>query len=264
MIAEAVYKRSLETPITITQRELLSLSPEVRSQFRDSTITKRIPTKDTTTTQALCQEETHTDDEAEVTMPLFSTFSCPEVFYAPDGSVTISDPVETYYRSLPPGFDPIEEALTVSLESSAIRSILAFVDNRHRMECILDPGCQVITMSAIKCHDLGLAYDPSIRLNMQSANGNCNLSLGLARNVPFLIESFTFYLQVHIIQSPAYEVLLGRPFDILTESVVRNYGNEDQTITITDPNTHKRLTVPTLPRSTRMLTKVCIPKNPDF
>jgi hypothetical protein len=79
---------------------------------------------------------------------LFAAFSVPKVYYAPDGSVTISDPVETYYRLLLPGFNPVEEALTIALESSAIRSIMAFVDNCYWVECILDPGCQVITMSA--------------------------------------------------------------------------------------------------------------------
>ena len=57
------------------------------------------------------------------------------------------------------------------------------------------------------------------------------------------------YLQVHVISLPAYDVLLGRPFDVLTESVVRNFANEDQTITIQDPNTGRRVTVPTRPRS---------------
>ena len=157
----------------------------------------------------LYQEEVVINKETEVTIPLFSAFSCPEVYYAPNSSITISNPVKTYYRSLPPGLDPVEEALTVALESSAIQLIAAFVDNHHRLECILDPGCQVITMSTIKCNGLGLAYDLSIRLNMQSENGNCNLLLGLPCNVPFLIKSLTFYVQVHIVQSPAYNVLLG-------------------------------------------------------
>jgi len=103
-------------------------------------------------------------------------------------------------------------------------------------------------MSESTCHDLALVYDPSIKLHMQSANGNIDQSLGLARNVPFQIGPVTFYLQVHIIRSPAYDVLLGRPFDILTESVVRNFANEDQTITLHDPNTGRRATIPTLPR----------------
>jgi hypothetical protein len=132
---------------------------------------------------------------------------------------------------------------------------MAFVDNRYRVECILDPGCQVIIMSASRCNKLGLAYDSSIRLNMQLANGSCNLSLGLACNVPFLISSLIFYLQVHIVQSPAYDVLLGRPFNILTESIIRNFAIEDQTITIHDPNTRRKITIPTVPRSTRCLAK---------
>jgi hypothetical protein len=141
---------------------------------------------------------------------------------------------------------------------------MAFVDNCYQVECILDPGCQVITMSASQCNELSLTYDPSIRLNMQLANGNCNLSLGLACNVPFLISSLTFYLQVHIVQSPAYDILLGRPFDILTESIIRNFANEDQTITIHDLNTSRKITIPTVPRTMRCLTKMYAPKQQDF
>lgn len=123
------------------------------------------------------------------------------------------------------------------------------VDTSQKKECILDPGCQIVAMSETTCFDLGLAFDPTIKLHMQSANGTLNQSLGLSRNVPFQIGTITFYLQVHIIRSPAYDILLGRPFDILTESIVRNFANEDQTITIRDPNTGRRATVPTHART---------------
>ena len=199
----------METSITIMQRELLSLSLEVQSQFRDSTITRRIPNKDIQTTQALWQEEIETANEIEQLLPTILTFTFSTGTYAPNGSITIFDPIKAYYQLLPLGFDLLEEALTVSLESSAIRSILACIDTKQRVKCILDHGCQVITMSATLCHELGIAYDPTIQLNMQSANGNCNISLGLARNVPFLIENITFYLQVHIVGSVAFDVLLG-------------------------------------------------------
>ena len=84
--------------------------------------------------------------------------------------------------------------------------------------------------------ELGLIYDPAVILNMQSANGEVDRSLGLARNVPIQIGDITLYVQIHVIRNPAYDILLGRPFDILTESVVRNFANEDQTITIRNPN----------------------------
>jgi hypothetical protein len=48
---------------------------------------------------------------------------------------------------------------------------------------------------------------------------------------------------------PAYKILLRWPFDISTESIVKNFNNEDQTITIVDPNTACNVTIPTLPRS---------------
>ena len=156
----------METLIMIMQRELLSLSPEVWSQFRDSTITRRISNKDVQTTQALWQEEIETANKIEQLLPTISTFALPTVTYALNGSITISNPIKAYYRSLPSGFDLLEDALTVSLESSAIWFILACIDTKQRFECILDPGYQLITMPATLCHELGIAYNPTIQLNM--------------------------------------------------------------------------------------------------
>jgi len=245
-IAANVYKRSMEAPITITQRELLSLSPEVRSQVRECTTTRRIQNKDAT--QNLLQEDEDDDNFYAPTVPSLAITNALHRT-PPEGAIVIEDPIENYYKSLRPGQHPDPEKLTVAMESCAVRSIFALVDSSQKRECILDPGCQIIAMSEATSHDLGLAYDPSIKLNMQSANGNVDQSLGLARNVAFQISNLTFYLQVHIVRSPAYDVLLGRPFDTLTESIIRNYANEDQTITISDPNTGRRITIPTLPRS---------------
>jgi hypothetical protein len=164
----------------------------------------------------------------------------------PKDSLIIPDPIESYYNSLSPGEEPSLDRLTVAKESTAIRSILALVDTCQKRECTIDPGCQVIAMSESTCHSLALPYDPEIRLNMESANGTYDWSLGLARNVPFLVGTITLYLQVHVIRSPSYDILLGRPFNVLTES----FANEDQTITITDPNTQKRCTIPTFARGT--------------
>ncbi|THU79300.1 hypothetical protein K435DRAFT_698101, partial [Dendrothele bispora CBS 962.96] len=50
------------------------------------------------------------------------------------------------------------------------------------------------------------------------------------------------------INEPAYEVLLGRPFDCLTESTVQNDREGGQRIMIKDPNTGRRAVIPTSPR----------------
>ena len=102
-------------------------------------------------------------------------------------------------------------------------------------------------MSEAVCHDLGLSYDPTIRLNMESANGDIDPSLGLACNVPCRIGDITLYLQIHVIRAAAYDMLLGRPFDVLTQLTVKNFTNAEQTITISDPNFDCIVTIPTLP-----------------
>jgi hypothetical protein len=164
-----------------------------------------------------------------------------------EASIIVPDPYEAYLSSLSPKDTP--KNFTVAQESLALWSIHMSIANESSVECIVDPGSQIIAMSQQLCHELGLTYDPSIRLHMQSANGEINRSLGLARNVPAQIGNITLYLQIHVIHSPAYDVLLGRPFDVLTCSIIKNYSNEDQTITIRNPNTGKSVVIPTVPWS---------------
>lgn len=260
-IAVDVYKRAMNTPITITQRELLSLSPEVRGQVREDTTTRRIPTVAPNTVQTNLQVIEEEDDFYCDTAPTFAFEKAQTRQPPPDGATIIEDPIEVYYNSLETGQSPDLDRLTVAKESTAIRSIHALVDTAQKKECTVDPGCQVVAMSESTCHGLSLVYDPRIRLNMESANGSFDWSLGLARNVPFLIGTITLYLQVHVIRSPSYEILLGRPFDVLTESIIRNYTNEDQTITITDPNTRAQCTIPTFARGSH---KADVKEQADF
>ena len=87
------------------------------------------------------------------------------------------------------------------------------------------------------CHHLSLQYDLCIRLHMQSVNGEVDESLGLACNISARIGNIVVYIQVHVIRSPAYDILLGHPFNVLMRSIVRNFLNEAQTITISNLNT---------------------------
>jgi hypothetical protein len=220
----------MTTPcVTISSQELLSLSPEIRSRVRDIVTAKRINEAGVSTNIF----EATIEDESD---PL----PC-----MPDG-LTSTDPVETYLNSLAPS--QIPGPFIVAKESHSLRSIVMDIDNATAVECVIDPGSQIIAISEEICHDMGLLYDPTITLHMQSANGEIDKSLGLAHNVPCRLGSVTLYLQIHVIRSPAYDILLGRPFDVLTESTVKNYHNEDQTITITDPNSNRTVTVPTIAR----------------
>jgi hypothetical protein len=262
----------MNVPVTLNQPELLSLSPEVRSQVRDATTSRRVaPAKDKPPNAAAAPnycvdsvadvfpysaepslvedtlEEQQTKDARMSAfldaMPVAYTDAARSSSELPPGAFVVDDPYELFYTS-----GSMPDDLIVSMESSAIRSILPVIDNKQTVECIIDPGSQIIAMSEAVAHELGLAYDPRIVLQMQSANGSISLSHSLARNVPFLIGEITLYLQVHVVRNPAYDVLPGRSFDVLTQSIVHNFANEDQTITICDPNTGNISTVPTVPR----------------
>jgi hypothetical protein len=176
----------------------------------------------------------------------------------PANAFIVPDPYETYLKTLPEGQKP--KPLVVARVSHALRSIVPIVNNIGRVECVVDPGCQVIAMSEDVCNRMMICYDPTLVVQMVSANGTLDYSLGLARNVPFQFGEITLYLQIHVLRGPAYDVLLGRPFDVLTRSVVRNYQDERQTITICDPNTGKQTTIPTIARGSRSLNK---PDNSD-
>ncbi|KAF8224066.1 hypothetical protein L208DRAFT_1513891 [Tricholoma matsutake] len=120
----------------------------------------------------------------------------------------LNNPYETYINSLRPG--DIPEPFIVAKESHAIRSVIINVNGRNPVESVVDPGSSIITMSEEVCHELSLAYDPSIHIPLQSANSGIDESLGLAPNVPCEVSTITLYMQIHIIRGPAYDILFGR------------------------------------------------------
>ncbi|EIW51315.1 uncharacterized protein TRAVEDRAFT_54667 [Trametes versicolor FP-101664 SS1] len=222
--AEEIFARSMKTPLfTLTTEELLSVAPEVRAKYREAITPKRIPTEAVRSVNYVASTE---DDEEE---DYAAQVSCRGEPLQP-GGVILPDPYEVYLRRLAPGNDPRE--LRVAKESHALRSVVGLVDNKEWVEAIIDPGSQIVAMSEHVCNALALPYDPTIQLFMQSANGDVDRSLGLVRNVPFCVADIVLYLQVHVIRNAAYDILLGRPFDVLTKSVVKNFENEDQTLTI--------------------------------
>ncbi|KNZ71510.1 hypothetical protein J132_09408 [Termitomyces sp. J132] len=149
--------------------------------------------------------------------------------------LTSVDPVEAYIDLIPHGEEPV--VLTVTKDCQLLCSIIMLIDNKEEVECIHNSGSQIILMSAEFASDLGLSYDPNIVLNMQSANSTMDQLLELAHNIPCTIGNITVYLQIHVLWSSTYNILLGCPFDVLTQNTVNTLSNVKTTTTITDPNT---------------------------
>ncbi|KAF8233206.1 hypothetical protein L208DRAFT_1268098 [Tricholoma matsutake] len=178
--------------------------------------------------------------------PLYATPPASSAIVQPQ-PIILQDPIEQYINNLGPGETKDPNILRVAKESHVLHSIELLINNQEYIEAILDPGSQIIVMSEAVCHHLSLQYDLRICLHMQSANGDVDESLGLACNVSAHIGNIVIYIQVHVIRLPAYDILLGHPFDVLTCSIVRNFPNKVQTITISDPNTGLVSTIPTKP-----------------
>ena len=199
-------------------------------------------------------EEAHEPAEEDMHLEDLQLSHMPAAFAATTRRSEL--PSTTSLNTIHPVQDSLEE-VEVAMESNALHAFLLLVDGKEQVEAILNPGCQVVAMSEEVCNMLTLLYDLDVCLNMVSANGGVDQSLGVVWNVGFLVGDITVYLQVHILWSPAYDILLGRPFDILTQSIVWNFWNENQTITIKDPNTGRSVTVPTVERGSHRFTEKC-------
>jgi len=115
-------------------------------------------------------------------------------------------------------------------------------------EVLLDSGSQIVSMTKKVATTNKVSWDPSLSIQMQSANGSLSRICRLARNVPFTLEGVMVLLQVHVINAILYTVLLGQPFDTITKSWIVNDKEGNQTVCITCSNTGNKVVIPTYKR----------------
>ena len=240
--AKDLIQEALKNTICISTEDLLNVSEPMRQELRKLLIKKRLEKKLVT----FAAEVDSKDDTSEAG-EMISAARLPEATYeilAEDtngmekGSVVVSDPVMQYLNTLAPGEQP--KSVVVAAESHALRTVYPLINGVGEVESLLDPGSQIVSMSKTVATMLQVTWDPDITVHMESANKSLEKTLGLAKNVPFKFGPITVYLQVHVIEKVAYKVLLGRPFDTVTESEVKNSKDGSQSLTLTDLNTGER------------------------
>ena len=179
-------------------------------------------------------------------LPHAQIFCAQDVPGIPNGAFVLTDPVEQYLNSLAEGEEP--RPILVARESVALRTVFPTIHKSGKAEVLLDTGSQICSMDADIARNLGISWDPDVVIHLQSANRTVEKTLGLARNVEFDFGGVVAYIQLHIIRRPAYSVLLGRPFDVAMSSEVSNHTSGDQSLTLKDPNTGRRITIPAFPK----------------
>ncbi|KAJ7137135.1 hypothetical protein C8R44DRAFT_557073, partial [Mycena epipterygia] len=280
-IKDASVKAIVETiksvRVGIPLADLIAAAPAVQKETKNLVTKKRVPVqgKESVHLQGTedradmaedenplpgniyTQEEQYIQSDAIHTREIHMT----QQFYVaeeqdglvPKGAVVFCDPVLQYLNSLGENEAPRQVFThmvdpTKAADSAPLRVVYPLIQGHGQAEAILDGGSQIVSTSLATASELGLTWDPDINIFMQSANGQVEKTVGLARNVAFRFGEITVYLQVHVIRDPAYKVLLGRPFDILTASNVQNQQDGGQILTLTDPVTKKRCTLPTFER----------------
>ncbi|KIY42864.1 hypothetical protein FISHEDRAFT_54612, partial [Fistulina hepatica ATCC 64428] len=215
--ARTIYEAILDGETIVKNKHLLSIAPEVRRQIRDTTTAHHVVAQ-----------------PLEVTQPTVSAAKLP-------AKAVATDLIVSYYQGQPSSaLPPVIKGTT----SSVLRTVMPLVNSVEEVESVLDGGCQIVAMSKNCASNLGIAWNPDKCVNLQSANGVEDKTLGLARDVPFQFYDMTIYLQCHIVDTPAYDVLLGRPFYELTTAVTCSFMSGEESLTLKDPNNGQRLTFP--------------------
>jgi hypothetical protein len=256
-LAERIFRREIDLSV----EELFAVSPAVKKAIlRRAKNTKIRPRQMNAFVQGMPDGFMTIDEDERPAPAPFSYFSLEELedpgFEVlleekeglEAGAVVHRDIVEQFRKDRPIE-DRGKKIVVVARKGEDLRVTFPKINHSNQeIETVLDSGSQIISMDTNIAVGLGLAWDPDVVIHMQSAHGDLQPTKGLARNVPFKFGDITVYLQVHIIDNVPYQVLLGRPFDVLVESEVKNTKEGDQQITITDPNSGRRCTIGTYAR----------------
>jgi hypothetical protein len=144
----------------------------------------------------------------------------------------------------------------VAVDVAPLRTIEGTLGDKLVSEMVLDGGSGVVSVSQSMWEMLGTPLLDKKSMNMESAHGTIEATLGVLQDFPIRIGPSVFYLQVQVSSSLPCPVLLGRPFFMLATAKTVDYEDGSQNITLNDPNSGESFTIPTQPRTNAPPTKV--------
>jgi hypothetical protein len=136
----------------------------------------------------------------------------------------------------------------VANASESLRTIELDIESRVKANAILDKGSQIIGIRRELWERLALPLRADHGVTMEAANSTTSPTRGLLPNLRLLVGGCVFYVQAQVVDHASYDVLLGRPFHTLCQALVKHFLDGGAEITLTDPNTHAIVTIPTKAR----------------
>lgn len=241
---EKLVDSVMEMEVTVPLKSLAGVSGAIQKEIRKQVTKARIPVENQQSAQSKANPTVSkvylqeimfesTVIEEDVSKELLA------------GSIVGGDPV-LQYMALDAKADL--SRLVVGQMTEPLRAIYVQINGVGQEECLLDGGSMIVSMSKKVAVQLGLGWDPAIRIDMESASNHIEQTLGVARNVPFEIGGVKLFLQVHILENPPYRVLLGKPFETLATTVIQTYEDGSAEVVIRDPNSKRVAVIPTYKR----------------
>ena len=206
---QSVVDKVLDAKMTISVREAMAVSYEVRTAVKNMATAKRVPTGAVAANLA----ETHQNQWAD----------------------------HTRANTNPPSH-PVCSAFV------PLRVIDATFAGDVKAECILDSGSQFIAMRRDVWEKTGLSLNPDTAAMVEATNSSKSSTLGAIPNVSMTIGDLELAVYVHIVEEAPFEVLLGRPFFVLTKCETKDTEDGGQVLRLTDPWEGRSALVPTRDR----------------
>lgn len=177
-ISQEIFNRSIKGKIELTQEELMAVAPSIRNYYREAVSTKRIPTErvpEREITKVFAMQEPF-DDGSSISVDwnvddfkekdrhpdIVSSFMHQQS--PPPGTRVAPDPYEQYLKELPADAELPMAYTVVADESVILRTVWPVIENHSAVECVVDPGCQIVAMSEAIAERVGLQYDPTVIL----------------------------------------------------------------------------------------------------
>ena len=213
--------RVLDATISVTARELLAASGGVRNTVKDLVASRKVSVN-------LVEEDL-------VDSYLAQCFD----------SNTVLDTEQEIIQVDLFRYEPSSPFAVLSLP---LRVIYPDFGNGVFPKCVLDSGAQSILMRRDIWEKIRAPLATNKATIMQSANESRDLTMGMVENLPVTIGEVKVYLQIHVVKTAPFEVLLGRPFfDVTNCSEVSRKGGHHK-IHIRNPATGNPYAFPTEPR----------------
>ena len=224
--ATDLVDRALDAKITISTRELLATSSEVRKHVKDMVTNKKVSANVFERDDVDSFVAEFLDQSADVDSESASTYLDFSKYEPQSPSAVISLPLRVIYPSFGPDVEP---------------------------ECILDGGAQIVVMRKDVWQKLRAPIISDRPMVMESASAGTTKTLGVLEEHPVQLGPITVYLQIQVVENAPFEVLLGRPFfDVISCAEDSRSGGHHQ-IHVTDPRTGRPYTFPTHPRPPKAL-----------